>query len=73
MDSKEHDDVIYGTEAIRKVLGIGHDKIIYLLHEEPSFPAFRLGQGGIWMVRRTDLFSWLDQIKNLPGKTYHFH
>ena len=73
MDRQAIDDLICGTEAIRKVLGIGHDKITYLCREEPGFPAFRLGEGGVWMVRRSDLMAWLDTIKTLPGKTYRFH
>ena len=72
MDQNATAELIYGVEAMRRVLGIGHDKIMYLLHEEPGFPAFRLGDGGVWMVRRSDLMAWLDGIKTLPGKTYRF-
>ena len=68
----ENNEMLYGTEAIRTFLGIGHDKINYLLHEEPSFPALRLGPGGIWMVRTSDLYAWCDMVKALPGKTYRF-
>ena len=53
-------------------LGIGRTKL-YQLYRDPSFPAFRLGEGGAWLIRRSALNHWLDLVAKQPGKTYQFN
>ncbi len=71
MDQNERGDQLMTSEEVRQYLGIGRTKL-YQLYREPSFPAFRLGEGGAWLVRRAELNRWLDLVAKQPGKTFFF-
>ncbi len=71
MKQNEHEDRLMTSEEVRQYLGIGRTKL-YQLYQDPSFPAFRLGEGGAWLVRRSALNRWLDLVSQTPGKTYRF-
>ena len=70
-DTNREDQLLTSAELM-KYLGIGRTKL-YQLYQDPSFPAFRLGEGGAWMVRRSALNRGLDRVVKQPGKTYLFH
>ena len=70
-DTNREDQLLTSAELM-KYLGIGRTKL-YQLYQDPSFPAFRLGEGGAWMVRRSALNHWLDLVVKRPGKTYLFN
>ena len=72
MEQKERDDRLLTSDEVKQYLGIGRTKL-YQLYRDPSFPAFRLGEGGAWMVRRSALNRWLDLVVKQPGKTYLFN
>jgi excisionase family DNA binding protein len=71
MKQNEHEDRLMTSEEVRQYLGIGRTKL-YQLYQDPGFPAFRLGEGGAWLVRRSALNHWLDLVTQTPGKTYRF-
>ncbi len=71
MDQNERGDQLLTSEEVRKYLGIGRTKL-YRLYQDPSFPAFRIGEGGAWLVRRAALNHWLDLVSQTSGKTYVF-
>ena len=50
----EREDHLLTSDELRRYLGIGRTKL-YQLYRDPSFPAFRLGEGGAWLVRRSAL------------------
>ena len=68
----EREDHLLTSDELRQYLGIGRTKL-YQLYQDPSFPAFRLGEGGAWLVRRSALEHWLELAAKLPDKTYRFH
>ena len=70
-DTNREDQLLTSAELM-KYLGIGRTKL-YQLYQDPSFPAFRLGEGGAWMVHRSALNRWLNLVVKQPGKTYLFH
>lgn len=71
MEDVNREDQLLTSAELMKYLGIGRTKL-YQLYRDPSFPAFRLGEGGAWLVRRSALNHWLDLVIKQPGKTYIF-
>ena len=71
MEQNEREDHLLTSDEVRQYLGIGRTKL-YQLYRDPSFPAFRIGEGGAWLIRRSDLNRWLDLVAKQPGKTYYF-
>lgn len=72
MENCKRDDHLLTSAELMKYLGIGRTKL-YQLYRDPSFPAFRLGEGGAWLIRRSALNHWLDLVAKQPGKTYQFN
>ena len=42
---REHDMQLMTSGEVQEYLGIGRTKL-YQLYQDPSFPAFRIGEGG---------------------------